>query len=170
MNDQITVLEFSLKEIYDQIGYTFKSDLLCIAAFINPSCKENKFRDKDDENKVYQVKNRNDILANYGDIAIYGAIGKLISDYTCTKGNNKESEYTFKSKKGELTTIKNILSENETFEKIIIQKGYDKFLIRGNNKKDKRTYADIFEGLVGAVAIDSIKNIFLRNYLRKKIN
>ena len=155
MDKQITTLGFCLKEIYDQIGYTFKSDLLCIAAFINPTYKECAFRDKTDENKIYHVKNRNKVLAHYGDLAIYGILGKLIGEQTYVKRSKVENEYKFNYAVSKLNTIRKNLSEDSSFDKAIKKLGYDKYLINGNSKIGKKTFADIFEGLIGAVAIDS---------------
>ena len=170
MDNKTETLKFDLKEIYDYIGYAFKSDVLCIAAFIDPSFYGSEFRDKTDVNKKYHVKNRNWVLAQYGDLAIYGILGKLIGTYTYSKGSSIDKEYSFDYSVGKLTKIRNNLSEDKTFDQAIKRIGYDKYLIKGDTKIGKKTYANIFEGLVGAVAIDSNWNYNTILNVYKKLN
>ena len=157
MSKKGKVLNFSLKEVYEEIGYKFKTPSLLIQALKDSSCTNNKFIDKDDASTAYYATKNNKTLAFYGDLSIYGAIGKIIGENTYTFNKDHIEEYTFLCSLKELTNKKVSLSKNETFKEMVRENDfYSRYVIKGEAlNKSKKSEADSFEAVMGAVAIDS---------------
>lgn len=135
-------------DIQTAIGYTFKNKKLLLQAFIRSSFSQEHPEFLDNEK-----------LEFYGDEAL---------DYYVTRAMAKQfSEITndgqFKSKKSEqeLTEIKSYNVDTESLSHCIWITGFQNYLfmgesdIKNNVQNSPSVMTDLFEAIVGAVAIDS---------------
>ncbi len=137
-----------LSFIQKQIGYEFKNKMLLQQAFIRRSYSQ----------EHPNFKN-NEVLEFIGDKAldfiIVRALAEYYGDYT------KNDEYSSELKEGKLTEIKNQLVKGSMLASRINLFGFQDYLIMGkgdrhnNIQEDSHVKEDLFEAIVGAVALDS---------------
>ena len=147
----------TLKFIQGQIGYTFKNPDLLLQAFVRRSyAKENDGED-------------NEVLEFIGDKALDFIIVKVLTDKYGSyaedyKGYNPREDYNefiSEFREGKLTEIKKKLVCREMLSSRIRMFGFQYQLIMGKsdieqNIQDKDSVQeDLFEAIIGAVALDS---------------
>ena len=135
-------------EIEQQIGYEFENRTLLQQAFTR---------------KSYTAEthdgNNNEVLEFLGDKVLDLIVVKALSEYygDVNDRNEYESEYA----EGKLTEIKKRLVESKMLAKRIDELGFAEYLIMGKGDKknnvqnDTHVKEDLFEAILGAVAIDS---------------
>ncbi|MDE7330526.1 MAG: hypothetical protein K2N30_05535, partial [Clostridia bacterium] len=135
-------------EIEQQIGYEFENRTLLQQAFTR---------------KSYTAEthdgNNNEVLEFLGDKVLDLIVVKALSEYygDVNGRNEYESEYA----EGKLTEIKKRLVESKMLAKRIDELGFAEYLIMGKGDKknnvqnDTHVKEDLFEAILGAVAIDS---------------
>lgn len=144
--------EHKMYKFYDEveqcIGYKFKRRALLKQAFTRKSYTQ-ETRDGDN----------NEVLEFIGDKALDLAVVRAMSDYFGRV--NDRDEYSCDLNEGNLTKFKARLIESKMLAHRIDELGFAKYLImgKGDRKKgvqdDSHVKEDLFEAIVGAVAIDS---------------
>ena len=135
-------------EIEQQIGYEFKNRLLLQQAFTR---------------KSYTVEthdgDNNEVLEFIGDKVLDLIVVKALTEYY---GNvNDRDEYECEYAEGKLTELKKHLVESKMLAERIDELGFAEYLIMGKGDKknnvqnDTHVKEDLFEAILGAVAIDS---------------
>ena len=134
--------------IQEQIGYEFKNKMILQQAFIRRSYSQEHH---DCEN--------NEILEFIGDKALDVIIVRALADYYGSYTDDEE--YACELKEGKLTEIKKKLVESRMLAQRISQLGLQNYLIMGKGdcrnhvQEDNHVKEDLFEAIVGAVALDS---------------
>ena len=135
-------------EIEQQIGYEFKNRLLLQQAFTRKSYSDETH---DGDN--------NEVLEFIGDKVLDLVIVKSLAE---TYGEvNDRDEFNCEYTEGKLTEFKKRLTESKMLAERIDELGFAKYLImgKGDQKKNVQEEAsvkeDLFEAILGAVAIDS---------------
>lgn len=101
----------------------------------------------------------NEILEFIGDQVLSYYVVKIIAE-SCG-ALNRDCEYTFRVRENKFTELKQELVNNEALAKIIDEWGIAEYLIVGKsdylNEVDKqiKVKADLFEAILGAIAVDS---------------
>lgn len=165
--------EKDLNLIEKRIGYTFCNKDLLQQAFVRRSfAEENGGED-------------NEVLEFIGDKVLDVIVVKMLSDKfgyymsECDGFNSQKDfdEFACEFNEGELTEIKKRLVRKETLAKQIDILGLSEFLImgKGDIKKcaDKQASVkeDLFEAIIGAVALDSNYNMRkLEDVIREMLN
>ena len=134
--------------IEQQIGYEFRNRLLLQQAFTR---KSYTVETGDGEN--------NEVLEFIGDKVLDFVVIKELSDYFGWV--NDRGEFECEHTEGKLTEIKKRLVESEMLSAKIDELGFAKYLIMGRGDRkikaqnDVHVKEDLFEAVLGAVAIDS---------------
>ncbi len=136
--------ELMIKMVQGQIGYTFKNPNLLLQAFTRRSyASENGGGD-------------NEILEFIGDKALdLAVVNLLVSEYGKTK-----NEFSCSLDEGELTQIKSRMVQKSNLARRMDEMGFAKFLfmgkgdIRNNVAEEPSVKEDLFEAIIGAVALD----------------
>lgn len=133
--------------IQEKTGYCFQSDYALSQAFRRRSfCAE-------------QEGKSNEMFEFIGDQVLSYYVVKTISDRCCAL--NIEGDYTFRIRENYFTSLKQELVNNEKLASIIDEWGIAEYLIVGrsdeNNQVDQqiKVKADLFESIIGAIAVDS---------------
>ncbi len=135
--------------VQNQIKYTFQNKKLLIQAFIKIS--------PDTQN----INFNNDTLEFYGD----KILGFILSKMFCSGNSQISSNGNFRSSMtaGDLTLEYTKYSRNDYLAERIEKLRFQKFLIGRNGKQIKKisvkTEGDLFEAILGAVAVDSEWNV-----------
>lgn len=139
-------------EVESQIGYSFKRRMLLQQAFTR---------------KSYTVEthdgDNNEVLEFVGDKVLDLVVVKALSEYYGDINNRDEFECEYAE--GKLTEIKKRLVESKMLAARIDELGFAQYLImgKGDRKKnvqdDMHVKEDLFEAILGAVAIDSKWNM-----------
>ncbi|MBQ8802479.1 MAG: hypothetical protein IJZ53_02440 [Tyzzerella sp.] len=146
-----------LKFIQEQIGYEFKNLDLLQQAFIRRSYSQEHGGED------------NEVLEFIGDKVLDFIVVKLLSErygFTLSEcddydANEEFDEFACEKKESELTEIKKALVQKQNLSTRIEILGLEKFLILGKGDIQKKVYKedsvkeDLFEAILGAVAIDS---------------
>lgn len=153
-------MEFDYKNIQKTIGYTFKNVDLLVQAFTR---------------KSYSQENggqNNEVLEFVGDKVLDLVVTKMLVDHYGVMTEDKKwnefrlknpSYFQTKSKEGIFTDIKKELVQKKTLASAIDSLGFAKFLYLGNGENRKNlsdsVKEDLFEAILGAVAIDCDWNL-----------
>lgn len=135
-------------EIEQQIGYEFDNRLLLQQAFTRKSYTEETH---DGDN--------NEVLEFIGDKVLDLVIVKVLTDYYGEI--NDRNEYECEHTEGKLTEFKKHLVESRMLAKRIDELGFADYLIMGkgdrknNVQNETHVKEDLFEAILGAVALDS---------------
>lgn len=135
-------------EIEQQISYSFDKPLLLQQAFTRKSYTDETH---DGDN--------NEVLEFIGDKVLDLIIVKALAEYYGDV--NDRDEFECERTEGKLTELKKRLVESKMLAKRIDELGFAKFLIMGKGDKKKNVQEeasvkeDLFEAILGAVAIDS---------------
>lgn len=144
--------ETGSKKIQSTLGYHFRNVKLLAQAFTRKSYTE--------ENR--EVAN-NEVLEFYGDKALDFVVMKKMSTYFGEV--RKDGVYSHTQDEGELTEIKKKLVCKGTLASRIRTLGLERYLIMGIGDQQQQVWMqdsvqeDLFEAILGAVAIDSDWNI-----------
>lgn len=150
-----------LKFIQDQIGYNFQNVDLLRQAFIRRSYS-----------KEYGGED-NEVLEFIGDKVLDFVIVKLLSekygsyigDYENFNSNKEYNEFTSSKNESELTELKKRLVQKKTLADRIDNLDLARYLIMGNGdvknniNKENSVKEDLFEAIIGSVALDSDWNM-----------
>ena len=135
-------------EVESQIGYEFKNRLLLQQAFTRKSYTQETH---DGEN--------NEVLEFIGDKVLDLVIVKVLTEYYGEINNDKE--YECEHNEGKLTEFKKHLVESKMLAERIDEMGFADYLIMGkgdiknNVQNETHVKEDLFEAILGAVALDS---------------
>lgn len=135
-------------EVEQQIGYEFKNRLLLQQAFTRKSYTTETH---DGEN--------NEVLEFIGDKVLDLVVVKVLAEYYGEIGNGNEFECEYSE--GKLTEFKKHLVESKMLAERIDEMGFADYLIMGkgdrknNVQNETHVKEDLFEAILGAVAIDS---------------
>lgn len=138
--------EENLKEIQKTINYTFKNPMLLQQAFVRKSFAE--------ENPERQD---NEVLEFYGDSALNTYITKVLYD---NFRGFEDGQFVSKKDQGELTKLRSRNSDKECLSHCIEILGFEQYLLLGKSDWKNKVWEsrsvkeDLFEAIVGAVAID----------------
>lgn len=133
--------------ICEKTGYLIKGNCLLIQTFTRRSYS------------VEQGGENNEILEFLGDQILSHYVVKIIAERYGAL--NSDCEYTFRVRENKFTALKQELISNETLAKIIDEWGIIEYLIVGKsdylNEVDKqvKVKADLFEAILGAIAVAS---------------
>ncbi len=165
------------KEIFENMvseqigGYKFKNPLLLRQAFVRKSYTEENGGENNEVlefigDKVLDIAVVRYLTAKFGnDLHVYKKVPQVF------KAKYKPKEFTCSLNEGELTKLKQKMVEKKALAKRIDELGLAQFLIMGKgDEKQNMSEAmsvkeDLFEALLGAVALDSnwdfeeIKNV-----------
>ena len=149
--------------IQEKTGYCIRSSCALSQAFRRRSfCAE-------EEGKS------NEMFEFIGDQVLSYYVVKIISDRCCAL--NIEGDYSFRIRENYFTSLKQDLVSNEVLASIIDEWGVSEYLIVGRsdekNQVDQQTKvkADLFESIIGAIAIDSKWDpLVLETAVRKALN
>ena len=149
--------------IHEKTGYCIRSSCALSQAFRRRSfCAE-------------QEGKSNEMFEFLGDQVLSYYVVKIISDRCCAL--NIEGDYAFRIRENYFTSLKQELVNNELLASIIDEWGISEYLIVGRsdekNQVDQQTKvkADLFESIIGAIAIDSNWDpIALETAVRKALN
>jgi ribonuclease-3 len=149
--------------IQEKTGYCIRSSCALSQAFRRRSfCAE-------EEGKS------NEMFEFIGDQVLSYYVVKIISDRCCAL--NIEGDYSFRIRENYFTSLKQEIVSNEVLASIIDEWGVSEYLIVGRsdekNQVDQQTKvkADLFESIIGAIAIDSKWNpVVLETAVRKSLN
>lgn len=143
----------SVTEIEKTIGYTFKDKSLLTQAFTRTSfCNEHK-------DEGYQS---NEVLEFFGDSVLSAAIVTLLMKDFSTR---YEHGISTRLNEGDFSNIKSRLSDKKNLSERIRELGLQKYLRMGEGDsklgiaEEPSVMEDLFESIVGAVYIDSSKNM-----------
>ena len=138
-----------IEVIQNTIDYQFNNTDLLQQAFIRRSYSE----ENGGEN--------NEVLEFIGDKALDLVVVKVMMKRFGNITNGDYQEFKTKYSEGEFTNIKKDLVEGKMLAKCIDQLGFNEYLILGkgdlkkNVKEEDSVKEDLFEAIIGAVAIDS---------------
>lgn len=139
--------DFDYAHIQQLIGYDFKNERLLLQAFTRSSFSQ--------ENPGFE---NNEVLEFYGDTALNFYVTRSMSlDF----GKIQENQFVSEKKEGELTKIRSWNVNKKKLSHCIKILGLEKFLLLGTSDiknevwKSESVKEDLFESIVGAVAIDS---------------
>lgn len=142
MNEEIR------KEIENQIGYEFENPMLLQQAFTRCSyCRE------------HQGYKDNEVLEFIGDKVLDVLVVKELDAYFGEF--NDDGEYVSEKNEGKLTNLKQKLVNSKMLASRIEMTGFQDYLIMGKGdirnqvQEDTHVKEDLFEAILGAVAIDS---------------
>ena len=149
--------------IQEKTGYCIRSSCALSQAFRRRSfCAE-------EEGKS------NEMFEFIGDQVLSYYVVKIISDRCCAL--NIEGDYSFRIRENYFTSLKQDLVSNEVLASIIDEWGVSEYLIVGRsdekNQVDQQTKvkADLFESIIGAIAIDSKWDpLVLETAVKKALN
>jgi ribonuclease-3 len=149
--------------IQEKTGYCIRSNCALSQAFRRRSfCAE-------------QEGKSNEMFEFIGDQVLSYYVVKIFSDRCCSL--NIEGDYSFRIRENDFTSLKQELVNNEMLASIIDDWGISKYLIVGQNDEknqvDQQTKvkADLFESIIGAIAIDSKwDTAVLETAVRKSLN
>lgn len=137
----------ALEQVQEQIDYWFQEPKLLRQAFTRKSYAEEHPGTQD-----------NEVLEFYGDKALeFVVMKKMSAFYGCLSNNGK---YVSEKSEGQLTGIKKKLVDKSMLAHRIERLGFYDYLIMGkgdinqNAQNDDSVREDLFEAIVGAVAID----------------
>jgi ribonuclease-3 len=136
-----------LDYIQDSICYRFENLNLLVQAFTRKSYSE--------ENPGTE---NNEVLEFYGDEILDLYVTKLMYKET---GKVSEKGFISSKNEGELTKLKAAIVNKKVLASCIQNFGFEKFLIMGNGdiqnnvQKTASVREDLFEAIIGAVAVDS---------------
>ena len=142
--------------IEEKLGYSFADKSLLAQAFTRTSfCNENNATAKNG----YQS---NEVLEFLGDSVLSIAVATML-----TEENSKRYEYGIKTEfaEGDFSNIKSRLSDKTNLSESIKKLGIQKFLLMGDGdikldiQNEPSVMEDLFESIIGAVYIDSGKNL-----------
>ena len=145
-----------VKEIESKIGYTFSDKSLLVQAFTRAS-RINELRGIHGD-----PPQSNEVLEFFGDAVLGAAIVSALADrYTerCRFGIRSELS------EGDYTNIKSRLSDKRNLSESLKKTGLQKFLLMSegdtklNMQEEPSVAEDLFESIVGAVFIDSGKDM-----------
>lgn len=142
MNDK------DLQFIQEQLEYDFTEQKLLRQAFTRKSYSE-------EGNGAHH----NEVLEFYGDKALEFVVMKKLSQYYGEKTQN--GKYASQKTEGQLTEIKKKLVCKKMLARRIDQLGFAEYLLMGkgdveqNAQNQESVKEDLFEAIIGAVAIDS---------------
>lgn len=133
--------------IKEKTGYFIKSNYVLSQAFRRRSfCVE-------------QCGKSNEMFEFIGDQVLSYYVVKLIAQRCSSL--NIEGDYSFRVRENQVTSIRQELVCNETLAKIIDEWGVAEYLIVGKSDEQNRVdlqtkvKADLFESIIGAIALDS---------------
>ncbi len=133
--------------IKEKTGYCFRSNCILSQAFRRSSyCAENGGKS-------------NELFEFIGDHILSYYMVKLFTERCSSL--NIEGDYTFRISENRLTALKQELLSNEAFAKIVDEWGVEEYLLVGRSdeknqvKKQTKTKADLFEAIIGAIAVES---------------
>ena len=138
-----------LSYIQQKINYTFKNRQLLLQAFIRRSYSQ--------ENPQWQ---NNEILEFIGDSELDSFVVRKLCTELASFGN-ADHQFYCKKNEGDLTKLKTQYVEKESLAHCIELLEFNKYLIMGkgdihNNAQESLSVKeDLFEAIVGAVAVDS---------------
>lgn len=152
--------ELNVKEIENQISYHFNKPDLLYQAFTRKSYAQEKGGES------------NEVLEFYGDEVLDFYVAKILADrYGYIRSEEEENfdedkewdEYVTINNmtESDLTRIKQEVVDNKNLARIISRWGFQKYLYLGkgdqgrNVQNEEKVKADLFEAILGAVAIDS---------------
>ena len=149
--------------IQEKTGYCIRSSCALSQAFRRRSfCVE-------------QEGKSNEMFEFIGDQVLSYYVVKIFSDRCCSL--NIEGDYAFRIRENYFTSLKQELVSNETLASIIDDWGIAEYLIVGRsdekNQVDQqmKVKADLFESIIGAIAIDSKWDpTVLETAVRKSLN
>lgn len=152
------IMSIDIKQIENTIGYTFKNKDLLQQAFVRRSYSEEK------------GGQNNEVLEFIGDKALDFAVirlmmlrfGKITEDKEWSEFKLTNPKY-FKTKLGEgkFTDIKTMLVQKKALSNCMDKLGFHKQLIMGKGdveqgiENEDSVKEDLFEAIIGAVAVDS---------------
>lgn len=137
-----------IEQVQEQIDYQFDEPKLLRQAFTRRSYAQEHPGTQD-----------NEVLEFYGDKALEFIVMKKLSYYYGSDTNN--GKYCSEKNEGQLTEIKKALVGRKMLSARIDTLGFAEYLIMGKGDKaknvgsDESVKEDLFEAIVGAVAIDS---------------
>ena len=146
----------SLPEIEDVLGYVFRDKSLIAQAFTRTSfCNENNFSKR----QRYQS---NEVLEFLGDSVLSIAVATML-----TEENSRRYEFGILTEfaEGDFSNIKSRLSDKTNLSESIKKLGIQKYLLMGEGdvklgiENEPSVMEDLFESIIGAVYIDSSKNL-----------
>lgn len=149
--------------IQEKTGYCIQSSYVLSQAFRRRSfCVE-------------QDGKSNEMFEFIGDQVLSYYVVKIISNRCCAL--NIEGDYAFRIREDYFTSLKQELLSNEMLASIIDEWGISEYLIVGKsdekNQVDQQTKvkADLFESIIGAIAVDSKwDSMVLEAVVRKALN
>ena len=154
-----------LATIQNAIGYSFCRKYLLIQAFTRSSYGE--------ENGVAS----NETLEFIGDRVLDYVVTKILVELVRKSNDYYYLELLYDLDESDLTEVKQFIVENETLAHIIDNLGFANYLLLGKgDRTNKVSYvmkvkADLYEAIIGAVAIDSNWNMSrVENVVRRTIN
>ncbi len=139
--------DFDTNDIQKLIGYEFKNKGLLKQAFTRRSYSQ--------ENPTIA---NNEILEFYGDSALDFYVCREMAD---SFGEILENQFVSEKNEGELTKIRSLSVNKQKLAHCIEVLGLEKFLILGTSDikneswKSDSVKEDLFESIIGAVAVDS---------------
>lgn len=144
-----------LQSIQEQIGYNFKNTDLLQQAFVRRSYSQ----ENGGEN--------NEVLEFIGDKALDFAVVKILAEkFGHVLGGDAEFyEFACEYRESKLSELKKKMVQKSTLANRIDARGFADYLIMGNgdikNKVDREASVmeDLFEAIIGAVALDSGWNL-----------
>lgn len=155
-------MAIELESIQNTIGYKFKNLDLLQQAFVRKSYSEE------------HGGQNNEVLEFIGDKALDLAVIKIMMDYFGEITNSKQYQelklknpkyFTTKLNEGQFTDIKKDLVQKKALSKCMDKLGFQTQLIMGrgdineNAQEQDSVKEDLFEAIVGAVAVDSYWNM-----------
>lgn len=135
------------KIIKERTGYLIKS-----SSILNQVFRRSSFAAETGQNS-------NEIFEFIGDQVLSFFVVKIISERCGSL--SLTDDYTFRIRENKFTQIKQALVNNESIAKIIDEWDIAKYLILGNSdiknevSKEPKVKADLFEAIIGAIAIES---------------
>jgi len=138
--------------IQEKLGYRFKNEKLLMQAFTRRSYSE-------EHNGTYH----NEVLEFYGDKALELIVMKKMSEYYGNIGEN--GFFDSKNNEGTLTEIKKKLVCREALASRIRKMDVQKYLLVGKGDIEQKMWEqesvqeDLFESIIGAIAMDSNWNL-----------
>ena len=117
----------------------------------------------------------NEMFEFIGDQVLSYYVVKIISERCCAL--NIEGDYSFRIRENYFTSLKQELVSNEVLSSIIDEWGISEYLIVGKSdeknqvNQQEKVKADLFESIIGAIAVDSKwDSMMLETAVRKALN
>lgn len=162
--------------IQEKIGYRFNEQYLLVQAFTRKSFSEENYDNEDNEKLEFVGDRVIDLIVVKKQVQLFGfKEKKALKCVQFEKG--RDFNFKFTHSESEMTEMKKSIVQTDSFAKAIEKLKLEQYLLMGrgdikkNVQNEPRVKEDLFEAIIGAIAIDCCWNMeILEAVVEKMLN